>query len=343
MGSIRQVAKEAGVSIATVSRVLNGHKSVKPALRRQVFSAAERCHYVTGGGRRVTDLVALVYAGPFTPGGPYDSACFEGMIEAMRESPLDMVVLDITRDKMEYETYRQFFARKGVCGAVVRCTAADRARVAEMGAEGFPLVTLGDHFGESPYPSIYADSAVASVEAVEHLISLGHARIAFAACLRDDGDHLDRFAAYVRAMERADLADDELVFRIPPHRVDGAQLLRRLMSLPSPPTAIYAADPHIAVGLINEAHVMGVKVPDQLSIVGFDDVDTRHSVFPRMTAVCQDSRMLGREAFEALVTLIDSSSKPRDAFGGQKAWLEIHGTTAPPPKEVVRVLGPARR
>ena len=343
MASIRQVAKEAGVSIATVSRVMNGESTVAPQLRRQVMSVVERFEYVGGAGRRASDLIALVFAGPFTPGSPYDSACLEGMVEAMRETAHDLAIVDVRRDRLEGESFRQFFARKGICGAIVRCTASDRPLVAQMAADGFPLVVLGDHYADSPAPCVYASSAGASAEAVLHLLSLGHTRIAFAACFRDDGDHSDRYETYCRVMKDADKYDESLVFRIPPHRVDGAQLLRRMMALSQPPTSLYVADPYIAVGVLNEAHALGVVIPDQLSLVGFDDVDTRNSVHPRMTAVCQNSRMLGREAFDALMRLIqrqdvDSSS----CAERQAAWLEIHETTAPPPESVKRVLAGRR-
>ena len=120
------------------------------------------------------------------------------MITVMRKSGHDLLVIDLPRDKLPEESFRQFFARKGICGAIVRSTAADRAIVTRMAQEPFPLVVLGDHFDHPRLPFVYASSRNASREAMEHLISLGHRSIAFAASDCEDGDHGDRFTAYLR-------------------------------------------------------------------------------------------------------------------------------------------------
>jgi DNA-binding LacI/PurR family transcriptional regulator len=338
MPSIREVAKEAGVSIATVSRVINGNSSVAPDLKNQVLAAINRCDYLPSVGRRTCDSVALLYVGPFTPESPYDSACIAGMINTMRKGNQDLAVIDMARDRLPDESFRQFFARKGICGAVVRSTAADRTVLTRMAHEPFPLVVLGDHFDHPTLPFVYASSRDASREALAHLVSLGHRNIAFASSDCDDGDHGDRYASYCEVMQAAGLYQEDLVCRIPPHRMDGAQLLRKLMAMPNPPTGVFAADPFIAVGLINEAHSLGIKVPTELSVVGFDDTDTRTLLYPRMTAICQDSVLLGRVAFECVTRLIRGEPLADRSTYVQSAWLEINSTTAPPPAERFRVL-----
>ncbi len=338
MASIRDVAKHAGVSIATVSRVLNGHQSVAPQLRRKVLASATHCDYSPAVGLRTQKIIALIYTGPFTPASPYDSACIDGMVDAMRASEFDLALIDLHRDKARDESYRQFFARKGLCGAILRCTVAERRLVMEMAEEQLPLVVLGDHFEPAQLPFVYSNSASASREAVEHLLSLGHQRIAFAACEREDGDHRDRFEAYRAALDQRGLWNPELVGRIPPQRLDGARLVRNLMGMPNRPTAVFIADPLVAVGAINEAHKMGVKVPEELSIVGFDDTETRSLIYPKMTAVCQDSRLLGKIAFQHVAGLATGAANGALADNEHAAWLEIHETTAPPPEVASHVL-----
>lgn len=338
MASIRQVAKEAGVSIATVSRVINGADSVAPKLRRTVLDAIETCEYTPAVGKRSSNGIALMYMGPFTISSPYDAACLEGMVSAMREMSFDLMVVDLRRDKAKNETLRQFFSRKGICGAIIRCTLNERPLVAELAKEGLPLVVLGDHFENPALTFAYTESKTASREAVEHLVSLGHKRIAFVACHREDGDHADRLNAYTEVLTHHGLFDETLVCRVPASRNDGGPILRGLIGQVDRPTAMYIADPLIAAGVINEAHLMGVKIPDELSIVGFDDTDLRNLLFPRMSSVCQDSEALGRAAFEMVESLIAGNSNGKPATNLQSAWLEIHGTTGPPPVEVQRVL-----
>lgn len=338
MSSIRKVAQEAGVSIATVSRVINGAESVAPGLRRKVLQAVDVCAYTPSVGRRSLDSLALVYAGPFTTESPYDSACISGMVQEIRDCSYDLVILDVARDKKPGESLGQFFARKGVKGAVIRSTAEERDLIARWANEGAAIVVLGDHFPDSKLKFVFSSSRNASQQAVEHLVSLGHERIVFAACDREDGDHLDRFLAYQEVMASHGLRNDSLVHRVPPHRFNGVQLLQNVMGSPNRPTAMYIADPLIAVGVVNEAHRLGVKIPDDISIIGFDDKDTRTSVYPKMTAVCQDSQQLGREAVKELLKLVDPVSPNGSGGATHEAWLDIGDTTGPPPTLAQRVL-----
>jgi len=343
MSTIRRVARNAGVSIATVSRVVNGSTTVAPELRDRVLAAVQRCGYSPTVGRRSAASIALVYTGPFSVGSPYDAACLDGIVTAMLASEFDLKIIHLRRDKSPEDTYTQFFFRKGIRGVILRSTVADRDVVRAIGDEGFPAVVLGDHFVHARLAFAYNESRTASKEGMEHLISLGHRRIAIAANDTDDGDHLDRLEAYRAVLQEAGCYDEQLEFRVPAHRLDGAQLLRKVMSLPLPPTAVFIADPLTAAGAVVEAHKMGLRIPDELSILGFDDADARYMVYPAMTAICQDSQELGRRAYDEV--LRQAASQPNDrvqsALG--KAWLEINHTTGRAPARPIRVLPNGQR
>jgi LacI family transcriptional regulator, galactose operon repressor len=338
MSTIREVAQKAGVSIATVSRVVNGSGSVAPELRDRVLDAVNVCGYSPTVGRLSQASIALVYAGPFTVGSPYDAACLDGMVLAMLDSEFDLKIVHLRRDKTSDETYSQFFLRKGVRGAIVRCTSSDREVPCAMADEGFPTVVLGDHFEHPELAFAFNESKKASLEGMEHLVSLGHKRIAFAANDIDDGDHLDRFEAYRESLVNHGLFEEQLVFRIPAHRSDGAQLMRKVLSHPHPPTAIFIADPLVAEGAINESHRVGVDIPKDISILGFDDTDMRAAIYPVMTAICQDSCELGKRAFELLVRRILKRSAKDDSIVLGDAWLEINHTTGWARSKSVRIL-----
>ncbi|MGD9633928.1 MAG: LacI family DNA-binding transcriptional regulator [Pirellulales bacterium] len=338
MSTIRRVAQEAGVSIATVSRVVNGSTAVAPELRDRVLDAVSSCGYSPTVGRRSAASMALVYTGPFSVGSPYDAACIDGIVTGMLESSYDLSIVNLRRDRSPNETYSQFFLRKGIRGAILRTTVADREIARAISDEGFPAVVLGDHFDHPRLAFAYNESRTASAEGVEHLVSLGHKRIAFAANDTDDGDHLDRLDAYRQTLRSRNLYDEQLEFRVPAHRLDGAQLMRKMMSLSAPPTAVFIADPLIADGAINEAHKIGLRIPDELSILGFDDTDTRHAVFPTMTAVCQDSRLLGRLAYDLLLRHCSQQPEDRETAVLGSAWLEINHSTGRAPARPIRVL-----
>lgn len=337
MTTIRRVAQKAGVSIATVSRVVNGSTAVAPDLRDRVLEAVSRCGYSPTIGRRAEASIALVYTGPFSVGSPYDAACLDGIVTAMLESDYDLKITHLRRDKSPKETYAQFFFRKGIRGAILRSTSTDRDVARSIGDEGFPAVVLGDRFDHPRLAFAYNESGTASAEGVDHLISLGHRRIAFAANDTDDGDHIDRLEAYRRTLLDHGIYDQQLEFRVPAHRLDGAQLMRKMMSISSPPTAVFIADPLTACGAINEARKLGLEVPEEMSILGFDDSDSRFSVAPTMTAICQDSRELGRLAFEMLIQRCDTADGAVQGGVGT-AWLEINHTTARAPSQPVRIM-----
>jgi DNA-binding LacI/PurR family transcriptional regulator len=343
MTTIRRVAQKAGVSIATVSRVVNGSTAVAPELRDRVLEAVSRCGYSPTVGRRSAASIALVYTGPFSVGSPYDAACLDGIVTAMLESEFDLKIVHLRRDKSPSETYCQFFFRKGIRGAILRSTYADRDVARLIADEGFPAVVLGDHFDHPRLAFAYNASRTASAEGVEHLVSLGHRRIAFAANETDDGDHIDRLEAYRQTLHSRGLYDEQLEFRVPAHRLDGGQLMRKMMSLSTPPTAVFIADPLIADGAINEAHKIGLRIPEELSILGFDDTDTRHAVFPTMTAICQDSRELGRLAYELLLRHCSLQPEERQTSVLGNAWLEINHSTGRAPARATRVLPSGER
>lgn len=322
---------------------MNGSNRVAPDLRQKVMQAVEACDYAPKVGRRVSDSIGVIYAGPFTIGSPYDSACLDGIATAMRETNYDLSILNIQRDRRSGESFSQLFARKGLGGAIVRSTLMQRDLVKEMASEGLPIVILGDHFECPGLNFCYADSRKASREAIEHLVSLGHQAIAFAACDRDDGDHLDRHDAYRSVLEKAGLYREDMIHRVPPSRMDGAPLIRRIMSKQDRPTALFVADPLVAVGVLNEAHELGIRVPEDLSLIAVDDTDMRSMVFPRLTAVCQDSKGIGQEALETVYRLLEGKDLHGKAAKRQDAWFEIHDTTAPPPETVDRFLPGNRR
>jgi len=331
LATIRQVAKKADVSIATVSRVLNNTSSVSDEIKMKVHAVINQLGYVSSVGRRPTSNIGLVYTGPTSPGSPYDAALFEGINKAMVDANYDLVVLNLQRDKKPNESYTQFFLRKAIRGVVLRTTSRTRHICTAIAGEGFPSIVVGDHFDEPNVNYLYGDSRQTSYQAIEHLITLGHRRITIAISAIEDSDHTDRLEGYKQALAEHDIEiDPKLIHRIPAQRPDGAQVIRKLMGMAAPPTAVFVTDPNVAVGTINQAHRMGIRIPEDLSILGFDDTDVRNNTYPQMTAICQDAQQLGYEAFMAIVQKL-SGSNSHQVRRTLPTWLEFHDTTGKPP------------
>ena len=336
MATTREIAERAGVSNTTVSRVLNNNPSVDPEIRERVLGTANRMRYVASGGRKDSMDLAMVYVGDVSAGlllnSPFDIALLRGMSVRMQEHDYNLMIVDARRSKRSDETYTQFFHRKGIRGAILRTMSQSREICEEIMEEGFPAIVVAERFDSPVVNYVDSNSRKASFEGVSHLLEFGHRRIAF--CMNDleDNDHTDRYQAYLQAhQERGVKVDSNLVIRTPASRENGAKLLRRLMALVDRPTAVFVADPPLAMGAFAEATKLGVSLPEQLSILGVDDAEERFDTAPNMAAVCQDTKQVGVVATESLIELI----RDADAVPVQHdldAWLELHPSIGPPGK-----------
>jgi len=331
MGSVREIAKAVGVSPATVSRVINSDPRVTAHVRKRVLDAANKVRYVASVGRRPTTNIAFVYTSQPSLGSPYDTAVLQGLSDGIEQIGMDLIILNAGRNRMDHENYTQMFMRRGVRGAVLRATADSHTICEQIASEGFPAVVVGERFSSPRVSFVHAESRPASRTATEHLIDLGHRRIAICVNGVPDSDHADRLAGFRDAIKAAEIDFDErYIFQAWARRDGGAQLVRQIAAMSRPPTAVYVTDPMTAIGAINEARVLGLRVPDDLSIVGFDDGEARFIVHPTMSAVCQDAVAIGRAAFDVLHELIDhrsDGSAPRKVL---RTWFEVHDSTAPP-------------
>lgn len=332
MASAREIARETGVSVATVSRALNSQPGVSVRTRQRVMKAANMVGYQGSASRRTAVGVGFALLGDMNMWA-YDLMLLDGMRNGLNDSKLDVQVIDIQRDKSDDETYTEFFVRRGLRGVVLRTSSKYKDTCEEIASEGFPSIVLAERF-ESPRISfVSCDSSAATQRGVEHLIQLGHQRIAMVTNRRDDRDHQDRLDGYQRALENNGIPlDEDLIIRIVSNLEGGMNALNELMSRRTPPTAICFADPHSSVGAMCRANQIGLKLPQQLSILGFDDGNLRNMVSPVMTAVCQDTQEIGYEAARWLGgRILGQHQTPMQSV--IQASLMINQTTGSPPSE----------
>lgn len=335
MASVRQIANQAGVSIATVSRVINNSPKVSESARARVLEVINQEQYKPKIGKLLTTNVAYIFTDSITLGSPYDAGILAGMSNGLEFNELDLLVLNAKSCRQGGETFQDVFRRKGVCGVIVRTTSATVGLCRAIIEAGLPSVVLGDEIEGYENLCLDVDSRSASRDAVEHLIGLGHRKIAFCTNVVEDKDHSDRYGGYLDAIEQGGIEyNSKLHFRVPASRQGGEQLARRLSAMADKPTALYVADPATCLGLMTETRKLGVVVPQDLSIIGFDDSETRYLTSPILTAVCQDAQRLGGTAIRKLV----SSMPDRDAIAEIDdapllAWFEVNASTTTCSKE----------
>lgn len=333
MASVRQIASKAGVSIATVSRVINNSPKVSDSARKRVLEAINASQYTPTIGRILHTNVAYIFTDSITLGSPYDAGILAGMSSGLEYNELDLLVLNAKSCRQGDETFQDVFRRKGVCGVIVRTTSASVGLARAILESRLPAVVLGDEIEGYESACLDVDSRSASRDAVEHLIGLGHSKIAFCTNIVEDKDHSDRYLGYLDALEHAAIPiNKKLHFRVPASRQGGEQLARRFASMANPPTAIFVADPSTCMGLMTETRRLGVEVPGQLSIAGFDDSETRYLTSPTLTAVCQDAQRLGSQAMRKLVgSMPDRDAEYEQEDASLLAWFEVNESTGPVP------------
>ena len=336
--SVRRIAAELGVSVATVSRVLNNHPDVSETMRRRVISAARDSGYVPTVGKKPENVVALLYPREqATPHfGGFESQIISGILSAATDRGFDVAVLSAARDKHPVESYSQFLRRKGARGVIVR-EKSDQLADERIAEEGFPSIIIAERSDNPRVNYVDAESRTTSRQAVEHLIGLGHRRIAVATEMVLNSDHSDRVNGYREALLSHGIEPNPAYLaQGASDQRGGVQLLHKLLALPDPPTAIYFTTPLATVGALHRCAELGIRVPRDLSIVGFDEEQTRLCTFPRFTAVCQDARGLAVEAANWLISYLRGSG-PASYRVHHETAFSIHESTGPAPETPVQI------
>src|SRR5829696_521131 len=306
--TIREIAHRAGVSIATVSRVLNGREDVSPETRELVSRVIQENGYTANrsarglsGGRTglVGVLVPLVFPA-------YFAGLLAGAAEAFSERDLQ-IVLAPTQGEHEREVSVLERLHGLTDGALIINPEESTEELQRLLDRGYrfvvldPLMTLNDRI-----PSVSAANTSGADQAMRHLLELGHRRIAQIAGPSGWLATEDRRRGYRAALASAGiLPDPALEVESIPEIDPGREAAASLLALPDPPTAIFAFNDDAAIGAIQAARALGLRVPDDLSVVGFDDVEYATIVTPALTTVRQPLAEMGRTAVSLLNRLLD--------------------------------------
>jgi LacI family transcriptional regulator len=347
--TVRGIANALGVSPATVSRSLNNSPDVSDSVREKVIAEARRLGYELPRKEVRTGRIGILFlnetSGPKFSG--YDAVIWGGVARAALGLKFDVCVVD-PLDRRANEGFAAFAVRKGVDGFVLRVDEETRHICPQIAAAGVPHVVVADRFEDADVNYVCCNSSGPSRAVVEHLLHLGHRRIAVCHNTVLDTDHRDRIDAYRTALRAAGVdVDPNLIIAISAEVGGGAAALNRLLSMPEPPTAIFFTDPALTVGALRRALEVGIRVPDELSIVGVDDERLRKMTHPVYTAVCQNAAELGQQAGRWLCRQLgQSTGRDRKSTSLRleiEGFLEINQTTGRPPAVPVRVTPTGQR
>lgn len=305
--TIRDVAQRASVSVASVSRVLNGASPVTEATRNRVLEAAEALQYVPHPGARSLSTNKTQTIGVVLPDlyGEFFSELIRGMDVAARALGYHLIVSS-SHDDAEEASAAIRSMRGRVDGLIVLSPHLDAANLA-AGLTGRTPVLLMNGGADAGRPSIIVDNHGGAVQAVEHLVETGRRRIVHISGPNGNLEAETRLAGYMDAMARAGLPTTVIqgAFTQTSGHEAGVELARR----PTPPDAVFAGNDIMAVGAMLALQDAGLRVPEDVAIVGFDDVPIASLVRPGITTLRIQIAETGRRALERLVRLVTVTGK----------------------------------
>ncbi|QFU89121.1 HTH-type transcriptional regulator DegA [Amycolatopsis sp. YIM 10] len=304
--TIRDVAERAGVSVATVSKVLNQRYGVAAATSARVRSVIEELGYeaslvAQSLRNHRTNVIGILVADL----EPFSTELLKGAADAIRGSGFELVVYSAggrTDDKAGWE--RRYLSR--LSGTLVDGALLVTPAASPEAREGTPVVAVDPHTGSAELPTIDSDNLRGAQLAVEHLLALGHRRIALLTGRPDLQSAQLRETGYRRALAAAGVPVDEELVQVGAYDPEiSAASARRLLDSETRPTAIFAANDLSAIATVEAARALGLRVPEDLSVVGFDNIPESVLCVPPLTTVEQPIREMGRRAIELLIPLIN--------------------------------------
>lgn len=340
--TIDDIARLAGVSKTTVSRVLNHRPDVDPVTRKHILQIMEEQGYVpslaasglAGGRSRLIGVLVPSFTWPNIPD------LMRGIAGVIEQTPYEMVLYSINETNTEQdrsEIINRIFATQLTAGllAIFPGQAATEP-ITKLYKKGFPVVVIDDQVVQTA-PWVGADNTTGAYLAVRHLIRLGHRRIAHIQGPREYLASQDRYNGYRQALLEAGITPDpELVLRGDFLPLSGRMCASTFFEMPleKRPTAIFAATDQMAYGVLTAAETYGLTVPQDIALVGFDDDEPSVHIRPPLTTVRQPSFEIGRHGIELLLSLLKAEQES-ELDGTDKKRLETLATRVLLPTNLV--------
>ena len=310
--TIIDVAAEANVSYGTVSRVINHDVHVKQETRDRVLQTMVRLGYVANrqarslAGGRTNNIGVLIP----DLGTGYIGEIIRGIDAELGLSDLDLILYTTHRTASKEANYVTNLATGMVDGLILVLPRSPADFIGILTKQNFPFILI-DHQGIGPdCPAVGAANWQGGFTATEYLIKLGHQRIGFITGWMDLGCALDRLDGYRSALRTNHIPDaPELIYEGTFFQPDGFTGASILLDLPNPPTAIFASNDDMAMGVMDAIRHRGLRVPDDVSVIGFDDIPQASLIRPALTTVRQPLEKMGRVATQMLLELLNKSQK----------------------------------
>jgi len=316
--TIRDVAKHAQTSIATISRVLNNSPDVNQDTRRKVKAAINELGYTPPVIAKGYAKHKLKTIGLLIPdiNNMYYTAVIRGIEDALSEAGYNVFLCNTDEDIEEEKKYIHILMEKGVDGIMFLGTrpTGNNDHLMQL-SKVIPVLMINDYIIGSDIYSVMIDEVEGAYKAVNYLIQLGHRKIAF---INGDVDYTTyryKRRGYEKAMNDNDInLDESFIIKENPHEDGGYRGVMKLFELEDQPTAIFTASDQIAIGVIKGIYEKGSTIPGDYSIIGFSDIPIAKQLFPELTTVNQFAGKIGNMAAKIIMQLIAGEEMEQKRF-----------------------------
>jgi len=312
--TIKDVAREAGVSVGTASQALRDSPVVRETTRRRVLAVSKRLRYqpsalARGLVTRRTHTVGLLIS---DISNPFFVRAVRAVEDVAQENGYNVILCNTDEDPTKEKCYLRVLVEKRVDGIILATTAGSLQAVRDVRWRRIPLVLFDRELPHVSIDTVKVDSVLGGRLATEHLLGLGHRRIAIihGPVVRSTG--AERLRGYLLALRAAGLRPEPALIREGNFKQDsGREMTRKLLELSPRPTALFCTNNLMTVGAMQTLHERGVRIPTDLSLVGYDDMEWWTLTHPPLTTVGQPVYDLGREAMRLLLAQIEANSRRR--------------------------------
>lgn len=311
--TMKDVAERAGVSATTVSHVINKTRFVSEEVKTRVLRAMAELNYRPNAiarslRQKTTHTIGLVIS---DISNPFFTNLVRGVEDVANKKGYNLVLCNTDERPEKERTYIHVLRQKQIDGLVMAPTGGNQDFISALVEEGFPLVFVDRYLDGIGVPVVAVDNREGAYRAVKHLIDLGHERIAMITGLPSITSTAERFEGYKRALAEHGLVADSGLTRQGNSRVDGGYSAAiGLLEMCPRPTAVFVANNLMTIGVMRALQDKGVRCPEDVAIVGFDDFEWASAFRPFLTTVAQPVYELGKTAAEMLVKRI-GKKRPR--------------------------------
>jgi DNA-binding LacI/PurR family transcriptional regulator len=333
MATIKDVARAANVSTATVSHVLNDTRYVSDELRERVLRAIGELNYRPSHAaaslrtKRSQSILIIIpdIANPFFP------SLVRGAQDAFDRKGFAVIVGNTDRRRDRELEFLSLALRTQADGIIINPSQIGYNDLQEVIEQGVKVVLIGAHIDHPGLDIVRVDNRAGAYDAVRHLIDLGHKRIAIVCGPMSASSAWQRCEGYWQAMEEAGLpVKPDWVVEDTFDQEGGYRSAQQLLAQSEPPTAIFATADLIAIGVMQALRAAALRVPEDVSVVGFDDIPAATLTTPPLTTINQPKYEMGKRAAELLLARIKGGKASSSRRGLMEYGLVVRGSTAPP-------------